>query len=351
MSKSLPFMSIVVISYNGETVIGRALQSLLAQDYPKDRYEIIVVDDGSTDRTGEIVKRFAVRYHRKPNGGVADARTAGLRLARGDVYVCFDDDCYVDSDWLSHLAQGYSTDNPLGVAGRMIAAGRSRSLASRYMEASNIEPANRARTVWLERMPLVGRFVDYVLSNRKSLRESIAADKAVAQELYGANGSYDMRVLREIGGWDDDFSGIEDRALCRTLALRYPDRSLYVMKQARIYHEPDLTLGQYLLRPYKRGVYNARFHLTHHIFPPIFPFPCVYAAIVLLGLRWNLTADLSLIVFTPLFLYGWWLRYAIHVKSFMPLLFAYIQMAEETMVIAGLIRGYLLLTRGQYARR
>jgi glycosyltransferase involved in cell wall biosynthesis len=90
-----PFISVVMPVYNGETTIGPALDSLLAQDYLQDRYEVIVVNDGSTDGTAKVVaERPTVRYVELPrNMGIPHALNAGLVAAKGEIFVTFDDDC------------------------------------------------------------------------------------------------------------------------------------------------------------------------------------------------------------------------------------------------------------------
>lgn len=84
----MPHVSIVTTLYNSERFIGEAIESALAQTY-RDR-EIIVVDDGSTDGSAAVVKRFgeAVRYQHQANRGAAAATNAGVRLASGD-YIAF----------------------------------------------------------------------------------------------------------------------------------------------------------------------------------------------------------------------------------------------------------------------
>ena len=80
--KKLPFASVIVCTYNGEDRIRDCLDALITQDYPQDRYETIVVDDGSTDNTSKVVSKYPVKIikHRK-NLGISSARNTGLRNA------------------------------------------------------------------------------------------------------------------------------------------------------------------------------------------------------------------------------------------------------------------------------
>lgn len=85
-----PPVSVVVTTYNYAAYLPQAIDSVLAQQY--DEYEVIVVDDGSTDDTADVVRRYLghpqVRYVRRPNGGQASAKNLGVRLAVGE-YVAF----------------------------------------------------------------------------------------------------------------------------------------------------------------------------------------------------------------------------------------------------------------------
>lgn len=90
-------LSIIIPYYNSDAWIGRMLDSLLDQDISKDDYEIIVIDDGSTqsiDNLTRFTKDYPnIKYHRKDNGGVSEARNLGIELAEGKwLYFCDSDD-------------------------------------------------------------------------------------------------------------------------------------------------------------------------------------------------------------------------------------------------------------------
>lgn len=95
-----PFCSVVIPAFNEEQHIEASLSSLVNQSYPRDRYEIIVVDNGSTDRTSEIASAHADLIISKPDGNVGAVRNFGIANASGEVIICTDADCVVTSDWI-----------------------------------------------------------------------------------------------------------------------------------------------------------------------------------------------------------------------------------------------------------
>ena len=102
----LPGVSIVVPAYNEGKNIAETIESLLRLDYPKDRLEIIVVDDGSTDNTYEVAKRYEgnnVRVIRKENGGKSSALNVGIKNAKYDVIACMDADSIATGEALKAL--------------------------------------------------------------------------------------------------------------------------------------------------------------------------------------------------------------------------------------------------------
>lgn len=100
--KRWPRVSVVVCTYNGSKTLDGCLRSLERVNYPD--YEVILVNDGSTDSVPEIAARYRyIRYHAQPNRGLSVARNTGLELAEGEIVVYTDDDCFVDEDWLYFL--------------------------------------------------------------------------------------------------------------------------------------------------------------------------------------------------------------------------------------------------------
>lgn len=99
-------ISIIIPAYNTEKYIGRCLDSVLSQSFTD--FEILVVDDGSNDKTGEIVQKYArqdkrISYIKQRHMGTGKARNKGLELARGELIAFIDSDDYIDTDYLEKL--------------------------------------------------------------------------------------------------------------------------------------------------------------------------------------------------------------------------------------------------------
>ncbi len=126
-------ISVVVPVYNGAETISQTIGCLLRQSLPP--VEIIVVDDGSTDETSEVLREFDGRIIllTQPNSGPASARNRGIKAAVGDFIAFTDSDCLPDEDWLLNLSLGFDDERVAGVGGVVRSAVR--GLTSEYVDA------------------------------------------------------------------------------------------------------------------------------------------------------------------------------------------------------------------------
>ena len=112
MEKQTAFFSIIIATYNRPQKICACLQSLSRLDYPRDRFEVIVVDDGSQPSLQPVVDCFLdqldVTLLTQTNAGPAAARNAGAKRARGEFLAFMDDDCTPSPDWLQKLANRFA---------------------------------------------------------------------------------------------------------------------------------------------------------------------------------------------------------------------------------------------------
>jgi cellulose synthase/poly-beta-1,6-N-acetylglucosamine synthase-like glycosyltransferase len=115
LPRRYPTVAILVPSFNEEATIASTLESLLALEYPKDKLSIMVIDDGSRDRTGEIAKSYAaahpqVTYHYKENGGKYTALNFGIQNSTAELIGCLDADSFVAPEALLEMVKKFEDD-------------------------------------------------------------------------------------------------------------------------------------------------------------------------------------------------------------------------------------------------
>jgi hypothetical protein len=119
---AMPFVTVLIDTYNHELFIEEAINSVLNQNFPASEMEILVVDDGSTDGTSEIVRRFVphVRLIRKTNGGQASAFNAGIAEAQGEIVTFLDGDDWWAPGKLTAVAHAFAAEAGVGLIGHGI---------------------------------------------------------------------------------------------------------------------------------------------------------------------------------------------------------------------------------------
>jgi GT2 family glycosyltransferase len=117
-----PYVSVLIDTYNHERFIEKAIGSVLQQDFPADEREILVMDDGSTDATPEIVRRFEpqLRLLRKENGGQASAFNAGIPQCKGEIVAFLDGDDWWARKKLTRVAETLRAEPAVGFVGHGI---------------------------------------------------------------------------------------------------------------------------------------------------------------------------------------------------------------------------------------
>jgi peptidoglycan/xylan/chitin deacetylase (PgdA/CDA1 family)/GT2 family glycosyltransferase len=189
-SDPVPQVSVVIPTFNRRAILERTLAPLFEQDFPPEQYEIIVVDDGSTDGTGEWLRSLHPTCGWKvvgaPNRGPATARNRGIAESRGAIVLFLDDDILCDRNvvsahWKTHKAR----NSPAIVFGPLRLIAESSALAY-----------------------AAGEFLDLQAEN------AVAADAGLRQAYLGPNRSIPRSVLLEHGGFDESYPFIaEDREL------------------------------------------------------------------------------------------------------------------------------------------
>ncbi len=112
VSRSLPLVTVEMVAYNSESFIKQAIDSVLAQTYKN--FELVLVDDGSTDGTAEIITSYSdprIRYIRTPHRNCASARNRVIAEARGEYLLCVDSDDFIEPEYLEKMV-AYAVEHP-----------------------------------------------------------------------------------------------------------------------------------------------------------------------------------------------------------------------------------------------
>ncbi len=175
--KEFPRISVVVCSYNGASTIRDTFEGLADLDYPN--YEVIIVNDGSTDATAKIAKEYDVHLISTENRGLSNARNTGMYEASGEIIAYIDDDAYPDSQWLKYLASAYMNSEHGGIGG------------------PNINPAGD------------GPIADCVANSPGGPLHVLTTDE-IAEHIPGCNMTFRTAALVEINGFDPVYRAAGD---------------------------------------------------------------------------------------------------------------------------------------------
>lgn len=115
-----PFVSVILVAHDDAAALVDSLNSLSRLDYPSDRHEILLVDNGSGDDSAAIIQRFPVRYHHEPRLGVSYGRNLGIEQSRGEILAFTDPDCVVSRDWLNEVVNAFEDPEVGIVAGGIV---------------------------------------------------------------------------------------------------------------------------------------------------------------------------------------------------------------------------------------
>lgn len=228
------FTSVIVPVHNGEQTIEACIRALLRQSVPLDQYEILVVDDGSTDRTRDIVSRTAgVRLISQANAGPAAARNHGAREASGHVLLFTDADCAPDERWVERMTAPFRERPEIG------------GVKGAYLSEQN---------------SLVARFVQ--LEYEDKYRRMSGYEYIDFIDTYSAG--YRRDVFLAAGGFDTTFpnASVEDQEFSFRLA-RQGHKMIFV-RDACVRHLGHAdSLRRYVRKKYNIGRWKVLVHKRH----------------------------------------------------------------------------------------
>ena len=130
-----PKVSIIVPAFNEENIIESCIQSLLNLNYPKNRYEILIVDNNSTDATSKIIQKYHnVSYLNERKQGTATTRNLGIKKSKGEILAFIDADCVASKNWLVNLINRFNQNQKIVGVGGEIKALNPRNIIEKYAD-------------------------------------------------------------------------------------------------------------------------------------------------------------------------------------------------------------------------
>jgi len=215
----LPFVSIVIPVYNGARTISLCLDAIKRLEYPKDRYEVIVVDNNSNDGTPDIVSNYpaTLLYERHIQTSYA-ARNRGIRHASGEIVAFVDADCIAAPNWLRALVQPFAKSTVAGVAGKV----------------ASYQPISLIEEFTVHADPL----------GKKSLGGLLS--------MITANVAYRRTVLMQVKGFRSEMSTGADVDLGWRIQ-QLPDCQVAYAPDAIVYHKHRTTLSDLHRQYYRYG--------------------------------------------------------------------------------------------------
>lgn len=214
----MAFVSVVVPCYNEERRIGRALSALLDQSYPKQRYEIVVVDNGSTDHTRRVVASYPVRCLIEARRSSYAARNTGIESTSGDYLAFIDSDCVAEASWLENLVRRDRESGQGLVAGRI----------------ELLPPVRQTRGSLL----LALRFSSGVRRENAEARSAAPCGNLLVQR----------EIFEEIGLFDVAVSGADSEF---TQAAARGGRKLVHADDAVVWHPGEISDAEFLRRSFR----------------------------------------------------------------------------------------------------
>jgi O-antigen biosynthesis protein len=219
-----PKISVIVCSYNGARTLRQCLSALAELDYPN--YEVIVVNDGSTDDTAAIAQDYAVRLINQPNKGLSGARNTGLAASEGEIVAYLDDDAFPHRYWLRYLAAAFGRSAHVGIGG------------------PNLPPPNDG-------------FVAECVAAAPGNPLHVLLSDEIAEHIPGCNMAFRKEALVAIGGFDPRFRAAGDDV---DICWRLQDRGWTIgfCPAALVFHHRRNSIRAYWKQQYGYGKAEAQ---------------------------------------------------------------------------------------------
>jgi len=234
-------ISVIIPSYNSEKTMGnciKAIQSQSIKNYELEekesgsvrinqKIEIIVVDDGSSDKTADIVKSFrTVKFFKRTHKGPASSRNFGAKMARGDILLFTDSDCEPDKNWIAEMTEPFKKDKSVvGVSGT-------------YRTRQN---------------EIIARFAQYEIE----ARHAKMADMKSIDFIGTFSAGYRKEIFQKFGGFDESFSTSAGEDPELSFRMAEAGLKMVFAPKAIVYHTHPNTLMKYLRQKFRNSYWRV----------------------------------------------------------------------------------------------
>jgi len=245
---NLPHVSIIILNWNAKSYLKKCMDSILCTDYPKDLFDVLVVDNGSTDNSAEFVKENypEVNLIRNQNNiGFCKGNNVGINIALGDIIILINNDTIVDRNWIRKILNKFK-DPKVGIVGCQL-----------FYPGTRIIQSLGYREKFLGYWENLGEGEEY--DERKKVYENV-------DYVLGAALAISKEVVQKIGLLDPHFEYVEDLEWCyRARKAGYE----VVMSDAIVYHFGSVSLKKIpSIRFYLRFTKSLHY-LIQKYYPPI----------------------------------------------------------------------------------
>ena len=267
-NEGFPFVTVIIPAYNEEKYIGKCLGEWVNQDYPKEKYEILVYDGMSTDRTAEIVKDFErrypdlVKYRKNPKKRQVYAFNMGIREARGEFFIIFGAHAYPERDFLRKGVETFlevkeKEPKLAGVGGKIFKLYENR--LAKFVALIYSSPLSGASTFWYEEKPHFAKTVAFAL--------------------------YDKKIAEDIGGFDEDMIVGNDFEF--NLRINKKGYKLFFNPEIRSYYYARSTWRGFLKQTFNYGAVKG-VSIRKGYFSPLWLFPIGFIGFEMLIPFWSI---------------------------------------------------------------
>lgn len=224
-------ISVIIPAYNSAATLGACLQAIQKQDY-RGKKEVIVMDDGSTDRTAAVAQQFrGVKLLAQKHAGPAAARNRGARAARGEIILFTDADCIPSRDWMREMASPFADAAVAGVQGAYRTG--QRELVARFSQLEIEDRYNR-----MLRFPRIDFIGTYAAAYRK-------------------------KAFLEFGGFDESFPSASGEDSELSFRLAEAGHQMVFAPTAVVSHRHPSSLAHYLRVKFWRAHWRVLLYRKH----------------------------------------------------------------------------------------